>query len=145
MKSRARRVSLSSELEINLTPVIDAVFLLLIFFMITTVFIDVKGLTIDLPSADNAQNQDQQQSKKDVNIQVTGNGEYSVNGELVSASELSSAIKSAMDLNNNRNVIIHGDPEAEHKYIVYAMDMAQGQGAEGMAFAIEQSEGETTQ
>lgn len=135
---RQRRKSLSSELEINLTPVIDACFLLLIFFMITTTFIDIKGLTIDLPSADNSQNNEEQKSKKDVNIQVSGSGEYSVNGEVVSATELSSAIKTAMDLNNNRNVIIHGDPESEHKYIIYAMDMAQGQGAEGMAFAIEQ-------
>lgn len=136
---RVRRNSLSSELEINLTPVIDACFLLLIFFMITTTFIDIKGLTIDLPSADNNQNnEEQQKNKKDVNIQVSANGEYSVNGEVVSATELSSAIKTAMDVNNNRNVIIHGDPESEHKFIVYAMDMAQGQGAEGMAFAIEQ-------
>lgn len=135
---RMRRKSLSSELEINLTPVIDACFLLLIFFMITTTFIDIKGLTIDLPSADSAQNNEDQKTKKDVNIQVSANGEYSVNGETVSATELSSAIKAAMDVNNNRNVIIHGDPEAEHKFIIYAMDMAQGQGAEGMAFAIEQ-------
>jgi len=135
---RKRRNSLNSELAINLTPVIDACFLLLIFFMITTTFIDIKGLTIDLPSADNSQNNEEQKSKKDVNIQVSSNGEYSVNGEVVSATELSSAIKTAMDLNNNRNVIIHGDPDSEHKFIVYAMDMAQGQGAEGMAFAIEQ-------
>jgi biopolymer transport protein ExbD len=135
---RKRRNSLNSELAINLTPVIDACFLLLIFFMITTTFIDIKGLTIDLPSADNSQNNEEQKSKKDVNIQVSANGEYSVNGEVVSATELSSAIKTAMDLNNNRNVIIHGDPDSEHKFIVYAMDMAQGQGAEGMAFAIEQ-------
>lgn len=135
---RMRRKSLSSELEINLTPVIDACFLLLIFFMITTTFIDIKGLTIDLPSADNAQNNEDQKTKKDVNIQVSASGEYTVNGEVVSATELSSAIKTAMDLNNNRNVIIHGDPDSEHKFIVYAMDMAQGQGAEGMAFAIEQ-------
>jgi len=135
---RKRRNSLNSELAINLTPVIDACFLLLIFFMITTTFIDIKGLTIDLPSADNSQNNEEQKSKKDVNILVSSNGEYSVNGEVVSATELSSAIKTAMDLNNNRNVIIHGDPDSEHKFIVYAMDMAQGQGAEGMAFAIEQ-------
>ena len=52
------------------------------------------------------------------------------------------AISGAMEEFNNKNIIIHGDPEAEHRYIVYAMDMAQGQGAEGMAFAIEQSEDE---
>jgi len=140
MKRRVRRESLIAEGEVELTPLIDCIFLLLIFFMVTTVFIDVKGLVVDLPSS--ADSQDEQQQKKDVNIQVSATGEFSVAGEVVPASALSMAIRGAMDEFNNRNVIIHGDPDAEHRYIVYAMDMAQGEGAEGMAFAIEQREDE---
>jgi len=128
------------ESEMQLTPLIDCIFLLLIFFMVTTVFIDVKGLQIDLPGGADAQ--DEEQQKKDINIQVSASGEYTVVGEPISASELAMAISGAMEEFNNKNIIIHGDPEAEHRYIVYAMDMAQGQGAEGMAFAIEQSEDE---
>jgi len=139
MKRKTRRGSLLPEAGLNMIPMIDCVFLLLIFFMITTVFLDVKGLVVDLPGAADAQDQEQQQ-KKDVNIQISANGEYTVNGEIVSPSSLASAIKGAMDTNNNKNVIIHGDPEAEQKYIVYAMDMAQGEGAEGMAFAIEEQQ-----
>jgi len=136
MKKKKREAI--GESELNITPLIDCIFLLLIFFMVTTVFIDVKGLQVDLPGASEAQEEEQQ--KKDVNIQVSAAGEYSVAGELVSASELPMAINGAMIENNNKNVIIYGDPEAEHRYITYAMDMAQGQGATGMAFAIEQSE-----
>jgi len=117
---------------------IDCIFLLLIFFMVTTVFIDVKGLQIDLPGESDAQEEEQQ--KKDINIQISISGEYSVGGESVSATELPMAISGAMQENNNKNVIIYGDPEAQLGYIVYAMDMAQGQGATGMAFAVEQSE-----
>jgi len=140
MKRKVHRDSIIGEGEVELTPLIDCIFLLLIFFMVTTVFIDVKGLEVDLPSA--ADSQDEQQQKKDVNIQVTAIGEYSVAGTPVSRSGLAMAIRGAMDEFNNRNVIIHGDPETQHRYIVYAMDMAQGQGAEGMAFAIEQREEE---
>ena len=43
-----------------------------------------------------------------------------------------------MDENNNRNIIIQGDPEAHHENIVYVMDMANSVGAEMMAFAIEE-------
>ena len=136
MKRRVRRESIIGEGEVELTPLIDCIFLLLIFFMVTTVFIDVKGLLVDLPSS--ADSQDEQQQKKDVNIQVSATGEFSVAGEVIPASGLSMAIRGAMDEFNNRNVIIPGDPDAEHRYIVYAMDMAQGMGAEGMAFAIEQ-------
>jgi len=125
--------------EINITPLIDCIFLLLIFFMVTTVFIEMEGLQVDLPGESDSQDEEQQQ-KKDVNIQISALGEYSVAGEPVSASELPMAISGAMQDNNNKNVIIYGDPEAQLGYIVYAMDMAQGQGATGMAFAVEQSE-----
>lgn len=123
--------------KVELTPLIDCIFLLLIFFMVTTVFIDVKGLVIDLPSAAEAQ---EEQQKKDVNINVTESGEYSVAGDPVTATGLAMAIRGAMDEFNNRNIIIQGDPEVEHRYIVYAMDMAVGQGAEQMAFAIEEQQ-----
>mgnify|MGYP002401316238 CR=1 FL=1 len=142
MKTREKRTSFIDEGDIDMTPLIDCIFLLLIFFMVTTVFLDLKGLVVDLPGASDQQQNEDQKQKKDVNIQVTANGEYTVNGEIVSASALASAIRGAMDEANNRNVIIQGDPETENKYIVYAMDMAQGQGAEQMAFAVEQQESE---
>jgi biopolymer transport protein ExbD len=140
MKTRQKRDSVIGDMELDMTSLIDCIFLLLIFFMVTTVFIDIQGLVIDLPGA--ADSSDEQQQKKDVNIQVTANGEYIVAGEPVSAGELAMAIRGAMDEFNNRNIIIHGDPETEHGFIVYAMDMATGQGAEQMAFAIEQAEEE---
>lgn len=136
-----KRDSLISENEIDLTPMIDCVFQLLIFFMVTTVFIDVKGIVVDLPSAAEQQQEEQQQQKKDVNILVTADGGYSVAGEPVDRVGLASAIKGAMDLANNRNVIIQGDPAAIHNDVVYAMDMAVSVGAEQLAFAIEQQEG----
>lgn len=138
MKKRVRRESLIGEGEVDMTPLIDCVFLLLIFFMVTTVFIEVQGLVVDLPSS--ADSQEEQQQKKDVNILVSGTGEYTVAGTPSSRENLASAIKGAMDEANNRNVIIQGEPEALHKSIVYAMDMATSVGAEQLAFAIEQEE-----
>ena len=138
MKTREKRESVLGEEEINLTPLIDCIFLLLIFFMVTTVFIDVKGLVVDLPGASDSS--EEQQQKRDVNISVSASGEYTVAGESVPASALPLAIRGKMDEFNNRNVIIQGDPATEHRYIIYAMDMAQGQGAEQMAFAIEEKE-----
>ena len=139
MKKKKVRKSFLGEGEIDLNPLIDCIFLLLIFFMVTTVFIQVKGLVVDLPGQADAE--EEQQQKKDVNIHVSAEGEYTVGGEKVIPSALASAIKGAMDINNNRNIIIQGDVEARHKDIVYVMDMANSVGAEGMAFAIEQETG----
>jgi len=76
MKRRKQRDSVIGEGEVDLTPLIDCVFLLLIFFMITTVFMEVKGLSVDLPSS--AQSDEEQQQKKDVNILVSATGEYCI-------------------------------------------------------------------
>ena len=122
--------------SIDMTPMTDAVFLLLIFFMLTTSFLDVRGLTADLPGL--GDQNEEQQKKKDVNIQVTATGQYIVAGSPSAAEALEGAIKGAMDQYNNRNVIIQGDLQTPHKFIVYAMDKAKGAGAEGMAFAYEQ-------
>jgi len=73
MKKRKERESYMTEGEVNLTPLIDCVFQLLIFFMVTTVFIEVKGLVVDLP-APGEQAEEQQQQKKDVNILISAAG-----------------------------------------------------------------------
>ena len=140
-KKRSQKESVIPESEIELTPLVDCIFLLLIFFMVTTVFIQVKGLIVDLPGASDAE--EEQQQKKDVNVFISADGEFTVGGELSSTAGLAGAIKGAMDVNNNRNVIIQGDPEAKHKDVVYVMDMAYSVGAEGMAFAIEQAGSQT--
>ncbi len=132
------REALSKAGDNDLTPMTDCIFLLLIFFMITTVFIDVRGIQIDLPGA--GDQSEEQQKKKDVNISVSASGDYIVSGSPVPAEALAGAIKGAMDQNNNRNVIIQGDPQTPHKFIVFAMDKAKEVDAEGMAFAYEQEQ-----
>lgn len=138
--NRVRREKLIADGEVDLTPLIDCVFLLLIFFMVTTVFIDVQGLVIDLPTAADNQEEEQQQQKKDVNILVSASGEYTVAGSPVSVAGLPGAIMTAMEDANNKNIIIQGDPEAKHRDIIRVMDAATGVGAEQMAFAIEEAE-----
>ncbi len=137
MKKRKVREALIGEGEVDMTPLIDCVFLLLIFFMVTTVFIEVQGLVVDLPSSSDSQ-EEQQQKKKDVNVLVGADGSFQVSGNIVPRNNLVGALKGAMEEANNKNVIIQGDPESVHKDIVYAMDMATGAGAEQLAFAIEQ-------
>jgi biopolymer transport protein ExbD len=100
MKQRKHRESIIGEGEVDLTPLIDCVFLLLIFFMVTTVFIEVQGLVVDLPSSSDSQ-EEQQQKKKDVNVLVTSTGEYQVSGNIVPRATLVGALKGAMDEANN--------------------------------------------
>jgi len=60
----------------DLTPLIDCVFLLLIFFMVTTVFLHTKGLEVDMP----AQSDAEEEQKKDINVLLDANGKIQIKG-----------------------------------------------------------------
>jgi biopolymer transport protein ExbD len=126
------KVSFISEETVDLTPLIDCVFMLLIFFMVTTVFIHARGLDVDLPRASQAT---EQQEKKDINIIIERDGRIEIGGVEVLAGELRARIERAMAENRNDNVIIQGDRGAAQSRVVEVVDAAKGAGVKGIAFA----------
>ena len=131
---RIRR-ELSEEGDPDLTPLIDCVFLLLIFFMVTTVFIHAKGLDVDMPAKSEAT----EQQKKDVNIHIDAQGRIQIGGEDVVASGLVPRLKRAMKEANNENIIIQGHPDCAQEHVVLVVDAAKEADVAGIAFAKEES------
>ena len=70
----------ANKVELNLTSLIDAVFLLLIFFMVTTVFVKSTQLKIDLPIAENA---DTIEKEKKLNLRISNDGSLEVNSQMI--------------------------------------------------------------
>ncbi len=112
------------ELAINLTPLIDVVFLLLIFFMVSTTFTRETQLTIDLPEA---QGQPKETVEEQIEILVDESGSYRVNGEALVDNRmrtLQAAIYKISAGDTTRPMTISADAEAAHQYVVQAMDAA---------------------
>ena len=130
-RHRAKQGFITDE-AVDLTPLIDCVFLLLIFFMVTPVFIHARGLDVDLPRASQAT---EQQEKKDINIIVERDGRIEIGGEEVLPGQLRARIERAMVENRNDNVIIQGDRDAAQSRVVEVVDAARGVGVKGIAFA----------
>ena len=124
--------SFVSEEPVDLTPLIDCVFQLLIFFMVTTAFIHARGLDVDLPAASQAT---EQQEKKDINIVIERDGRIQIGGEEVPPGALGERIRRAMVEHRNDNVIIQADREAEQFRVVEVVDAAKRVGVKGIAFA----------
>jgi biopolymer transport protein ExbD len=107
---------------INLTPLIDVVFLLLIFFMVTTTFTRDTRLTVNLPEAD----ANSSESLPDqIEVTVSEAGRFSVDGEVLSNSQpgtLGDAILQAAQRDRSRPVLLVADAEATHQSVVTAMD-----------------------
>ena len=121
MKFRRQR---GEEVGINLTPLIDVVFLLLIFFMVSTTFTRETQLSIDLPEA---QGQVKESTQDQIEILIDEAGTYRVNGQgLVDARmrTLQAAIYKISAGDTTMPMIITADAQAAHEDVVRAMDAA---------------------
>ena len=115
---------LKSELDINLAPLIDVVFLLLIFFMVTTTFTKESRLTIELPEAEGLAAEDQPER---LEIIISANGDYAINGRALVNSERATLKAALVELSGGDSslpLIITADAMTPHQSVVTAMDVA---------------------
>ena len=124
---------------INLTPLIDVVFLLLIFFMVTTTFTKETRLLIDLPEADGevADN-----SSAPLELVISKDGSYAVNGQNLINRDIKTimaALKDASSGNADIPLVITADAQATHQAVITAMDAAGRLGFSQLNIATQQA------
>lgn len=113
---------IQEELSINLTPLIDVVFLLLIFFMVSTTFTRETRLDVNLPEADGAPAQDAEQV---IEISVSQSGSYAIDGRTLVNAELSTLMQGLEEVSRGDRtaaLILIADADATHQSVVTAMD-----------------------
>jgi biopolymer transport protein ExbD len=116
------RRKIREELSVNITPLIDVVFLLLIFFMVTTTFNRETRLLVNLPEA-NAETASTQADQ--IEILVAREGTYSINGRNLINNRIETLIRGLeVESGGDRNlpVLLVADAEATHQSVVTAMD-----------------------
>ena len=111
--------------EVNLTSLIDVVFLLLIFFMVSTSFVKQSQIAISLPEAESAVAAEEQ--PKSIDVLITDSGTYLVNGrELINnrPETIRNALRKVSGGDNSLPLTISADANARHQHVVTAMDVA---------------------
>jgi biopolymer transport protein ExbD len=114
----------SEEPELNLTSLIDVVLLLLIFFMVSTTFVDESRIEIKLPQA--STQAPAETHHEPIEITVTAAGEYRVNGkELLnnSPAALSAAVSKVAGESRQQPITIRADARTTHQSVITAMDV----------------------
>lgn len=127
------------EPDVNLTPMIDVVFLLLLFFMVSTSFIRESSLKVDLPEASGQVLAQQEQA---IDIIINLNGIFIINGITLdnpSSEQLSEHLKQAVGDIEDPHIIISSDAKAEYQSVVTAMDVAQQLGYARLTLATRQT------
>jgi biopolymer transport protein ExbD len=126
------------DLDVNITPLIDVVFLLLIFFMVSTTFERESEIDVTLPQA----TMDAPQAQSDI-IEITVNsaGDYYINGKRVINTQLTTLKQALLKVANGREdppILISADANATHQAVVTIMDAARQLGFVHLSFATAQ-------
>ena len=112
------------DVSVNLTPLIDVVFLLLIFFMVSTTFTRETHLSIDLPEATGEASADVEEQ---IEILISEAGEYTINARALvdeNIDTLKQAIRQISEGDNSLPMVITADAQTPHESVVRAMDAA---------------------
>ncbi|MBL4836652.1 MAG: biopolymer transporter ExbD [Kordiimonadaceae bacterium] len=119
--------------EINMTPMLDVVFIMLIFFIVTAVFVKEAGVTVVKPEAETARLQKQ----VSVLIAVTADGEIYINQNPIKIDALRNMVEKLLAENPKGSMAIQGDEEADAVLVMKVYDAVRDAGVGKIAIATE--------
>ena len=128
-----RRKTLEAEQDLNLTPMIDCVFLLLIFFMVTTVFKQPYTLQVELPEARQATVVEE----KKLVASISADGRMEINREPVTAANIDQVLLREKQGTRSLPLIVRTDKETKHKHLLDLFEAAKRVGIEKIPLATE--------
>jgi len=133
------RTKRDNDLDLNITPLIDVVFLLLIFFMVSTTFQRESEITIELPESSGDA---VEKEKTVIEVSVDSQGSYFVNKRRLKNTDiktLKKAISVTRGDNKEPKLIISADKMTPHQSVIKVMDAARQLGLVNLTFATKQA------
>ena len=125
----------SDEPRIDLTPMVDVVFLLLIFFMISTTFVESPGISIKLPEASS---QTIEREPKEIKVYLSKEGDIYHLDQKISLDDFKGLLAEYQSEAELTTVLLLADQESRHGKVVTLMDLARDAGFVKLAIATEQ-------
>lgn len=119
---------------LNITPLIDVLFILIIFFAVSSTFLEQPGIKLSLPKAKKT---DLQRIEKAI-LFITSNQELMFMDKEISMENLGPILKDAMNQSLDRALIVNADKAVQHGFVVKIMDLARQNGVQKLVIATEQ-------
>ena len=130
---RITSVSTDDESEVNITPLIDIVFIMLIFFIVTATFVKESGIDVNKPDAPTAE----VKKKANILIAIDANNNIWLDRRKIDIRSVVPNIKRLRSENPEGSVVIQADEESKNKMLVEVMDAARQAGVTNIALAAE--------
>ena len=128
-----RRQRLDEESEINITPLLDIVFIMLIFFIVTATFVKESGIDVTRPDSETAQ----QQNRVGILIAISDKNEIWINRRMVDMDAVQANVEKLHAENPQGGAVIQADEKAMADTIIQVMDGAREAGVSAISLASE--------
>lgn len=113
--------------DINVTPLVDVMLVLLIIMMIIAPLLQ-QGVALTLPTAINSA--EKPETQEDTTLHITADGRFHVNGIVVPEGDLRRRVEDALELKNQRLIVVKADEDAAYSDVMLAMDQLRAAGLE---------------
>ena len=130
---RRKRVRESQESEVDMTPMLDVVFIMLIFFIVTASFVKEAGIDVTRPPAATAERKE----RGNILVAITANDQSWIDRRQVDPRALRANIERLYAENPQGSVIIQADKDSKNGLLVAVMDAARSAGVTSVALAAE--------
>lgn len=117
MTGRKARLE-NSNAAVDMTPMLDIVFILLIFFIVTTSFVKEQGLMVNIPEMNKTSNE----SAPAILLRINESGIVTFNGKIVDIERIPARIENFIAKHDTISAIVIPDNETRHEYVVNVMD-----------------------
>jgi len=128
-----RRHHASEDADINITPLLDIVFIMLIFFIVTTSFVKEKGLEVSRPS--NSPPKEIKKNKGPIVIKIDSNGNISLKGRMLENEAVRANLEREKAEKPDSPLIIAAHPDADTNSLVTILDAAEAAGVASVSVA----------
>lgn len=136
MRRMFATVEEEEESKIDITPMLDVVFILLIFFIVTATFIKESGIDVNRPDAATAEVQE----KANILIAISANDEIWINRRKVDVRQVRPNIERLKAENPQGTVVIQADKDSRNEMLVKVMDASRAAGVYNIAIAANDSQ-----
>ncbi len=123
--------------EVQMAPLIDVIFLLLIFYAVTTQFVTDERLKLKLPEAKTAEEAGASVEQKPSEVKVAADGSIWIDDRIVSEAELEARIRQLVERAPDEGIILKGDRGADYGVVVHVLDVARSVGAKAIQMSAE--------
>ena len=112
------------KVTVNLTSLIDVLFILIIFFSVSSTFLEQPGIELKLPEAESSETHTTQK----VIIYVDNSENLFLNDEMVSVNNLTDEVKKLVEAQSDNSIVLKADSQVSHGMVIRIMDMLRRQG-----------------